>query len=82
MIRPILYPDIVAVARVVMHDPNALETVSQLCDRAHEKGWSLEEAAHDLPKVDGFSLNSNRGLGAIARVIPLILKWRRERGFP
>ncbi|MEM0977264.1 MAG: hypothetical protein AAGJ34_07005 [Pseudomonadota bacterium] len=82
MIRPVLYPDLVAMARVYMTDPQDKDLVGRTCDQAHVRGWSLEDATSRLPKVDGFSLNSNRGLSALVCVAAQVLAWRRENGLP
>jgi len=82
MILPILYPDLVALARATMADPQNRELVGQTCDFAHRYGYSLEEASYNLPKADGFSVNSNRGLGALAQTSLAILAWRRENNLP
>ncbi|MEM9715876.1 MAG: hypothetical protein AAF826_05110 [Pseudomonadota bacterium] len=82
MIRPVLYPDLVALARVYMAQPQDRDLIQNLCELAHCKGWSLEDATHDQVKVDGFSLNSNWGLGAFLFVLAEVLAWRRARDLP
>ncbi|MEO0343575.1 MAG: hypothetical protein AAF198_09060 [Pseudomonadota bacterium] len=82
MIRPILYTDLVALARAHMCDPQNRDLVGAICDHAHTKGWSLEDACTRFPKVEGFSFNSNRGLAAFLRVGADVLIWRRENELP
>jgi len=82
MILPILYPDLVALARVVMAQSDHKRLVENICDKAHQKGWSIEDATYDCPKVEGFSLNCNRGLGALAQTALAVLEWRRKNNLP
>ncbi|MEO1563895.1 MAG: hypothetical protein AAFR98_10705 [Pseudomonadota bacterium] len=82
MIRPILYPDLVALARVMMAERLTPDQVGQLCDRACAQGWSLEDATHDRNKAEGFWLNSNRSLAMLIVAATYILRWRRQKGFP
>ena len=82
MILPILYSDVVALARARMAAPNDRDLVRRLCDRSNRKGICLEDATHRLDQVDGFSLNCNRGLAALAQVSLEILAWRRENNLP